>query len=447
MATKPLFFNDTHPRIFPKDKNHLEKFTPIAVTHAVHGISTIIDKKKTKNDATKKSFKKWKQQHDALFTPVKFEETNRSSHLLNKKNPLAFNNALLVNKKFDVDFQDTMPHKIANRGSEQSLQANAFKGFFSGISKQLEYQSMMTYSQLNRAATSERSRFDESLKGRHDSHQLENTCPCTTRFQSESIENYSQTPCNDTVVKEKLRDHHQSNQEFLDGARKGENKSQVQIANKALVKIVEDQIDIVEQQKQILQQQNEIFKLQHQIEKLVLMSRNIHDKSAGKQDLRPSISSNARLENKSQTTDNHGSTVHTAGISVGVMTSFNEYLNEKISAKKDSHEDTMLERINKIIKNSPSIVHYKSNNGNNCRSSTKEMDVGIESQTVIYKASTRNQFSSKDPKIADRSYALQLLEMKYNPNIPTSRSNQEQNVSERTKCPPTDIEFVTLTPD
>lgn len=38
----------------------------------------------------------------------------------------------------------------------------------------------------------------------------------------------------------------------------------------------------------------------------------------------------------------------------------------------------------------------------------------------MYKTSTRNNISMIDPKVADRSFALHLLDMKYHPETPLS---------------------------
>lgn len=176
--------------------------------------------------------------------------------------------------------------------------------------------------------------------------------------------------------------------------------------------ILMQQNQILMQQKQILMQQNQIFILQHQIEKLLLRNGTVENESQNKQ--RQSIpicekitaSSNAlTMRNGSPKSMPNGTKNRS---SIGVMTSFLGNLNDAVpneirkfnerftsvaneqffddrggtTSGDQSYKDSMLDKINEVIRNSPAVIDHRKNNGTNFRvSPNKQADVNIEAQT------------------------------------------------------------------
>lgn len=339
---------------------------------------------------------KWKQQHEALFEPTVIQPTNRTAALTNKRKVVPRQDTPTVNTKFELDFHKATPIQHGNQEVHQ--QKSDSKISYPANGKQAEFQSMMTFSQLNRLARSEAIRFDVPLEGQHISNQLDDCqpnpygCRCEAVAPSHRYVNPCQIQNNEIANNQGL----QSDLRPVDPSKENHKKPKGPLTSEALVNIVEEQIEIVKQQKHILMQQNEIFNLQYQIEKLLLINSGLNDNRALQSTpIRKSIPTSPSVKSiengHAETIVNCPNLAPTTCKSIGVMTSFQCNLNEVWSPKRnqnftsesDSHKDTMLERINKIIKNSPPMINHRINNGNNnnCRISPKRTDINFSSQT------------------------------------------------------------------
>lgn len=328
---------------------------------------------------------KWKQQHEALFEPMKFQTTSRTAAPPANKRKT---DAPTVNSKFELDFHKAAPIQHGNQEEYQHKPDR--KIIFPSNGKKPEFQSMMTFSQLNRVARSEAIRFDVPLEGQHIYNQLEDSqsnprdCRCVAVAPSNRHRNNELA--NDQEPQSDLR--------LMESSKEIYKKPKESPTNEALANIVEEQIEIVMQQKHILMQQNEIFNLQYQIEKLLLMNKGLNNgKQLQSTPIRKSIATSPIVKaiesGQPQTIVNYANPSPKACQSIGVMTSFQCNLNEvwspnrnqNLASESDPHKDTMLERINKIIKNSPPMLNHRLNNGSNCRISPKRADINFSSQT------------------------------------------------------------------
>ncbi len=349
------------------------------------GVSIILDKNQLAKAAPKKSFIKWKQQHEALFEPKSFRTTNQRAGFVQERKVIPYHTTAGSNAKFDEDYQkqqECQPFGYDNAKTNLLMAKNDQKP---------QFKSMMTFSQLNRVARSEATRSIVPLAGQYssmttDDHQP-NLCGCkcvavtASQVQDKELHNDQATHSNQQEPSMELAV-----------------KTKGLVTNEALANIVEEQIEIVEQQKQILKQQNEIFSLQYQIEKLLLINNDMKNVSPMKQlqstpFYKSKTASLSASPNAAQI-ENNGTLQSTpkSRKSIGVMTSFHGNLDELCSpdrnhncassSENDSPKDTMLERINKIIKNSPPMMNYKLNNGTkNCLVSPVRTDINISSQT------------------------------------------------------------------
>lgn len=334
---------------------------------------------------------KWKQQHEALFEPTKIQPTNRTAALTNKRKAVPLQG---TPTKFELDFHKAAPIQHGNQEVHQQKSESKISCPANG--KQTEFQSMMTFSQLNRVARSEAIRFDVPLEGQHISNQLDDCqlnpygCRCEAVAPSHRYVNPCQFQNNEIVNNQRLQS------DLRDPSKENNKKPKGPLTSEALVNIVEEQIEIVKQQKHILMQQNEIFNLQYQIEKLLLINSGLNDnRRLQSTPIRKSITTSPSvksIENGcAEKIVNCPNPSPTTRKSIGVMTSFQCNLNEvwsptrnqNFTSESDSHKDTMLERINKIIKNSPPMINHRMNNGNNnnCRISPKRTDINFSSQT------------------------------------------------------------------
>lgn len=302
-----------------------------------------------------------------------------------------------VNPKFELDFHKAAPVQQVKQEDYQQFEYDCTK-YRKNIpgSVKPEFQSMMAFSQLNRLARSEATRFDVPLEGERSTNQFDdgqsNACECQCVAVIPSRQHANPWPIqNDDLEKNQEQ---QLDLQLVDSSKKTVSKS---VSKEVLVNIVEEQIEIVQQQKHILMQQNEIFNLQYQIEKLLLMNNGLKNTSPTKQlqcsPIRKCITSSPNVQpieangTMQSIVDSPNSSPQSRK-SIGVMTSFHGNLNEvwspncnqNLASEKDSHKDTMLERINKIIQNSPPMVNYRVNNAN-CRVSPKQTDINISSQT------------------------------------------------------------------
>lgn len=416
MAAKSRYFDDMHPRSFPKDKqlgkvrmlftlrsdikiffsslifiHYTPQITALVPKPTLPGVSIIVDKNNLTKAAPKKSFLKWKQQHEALFEPKQFLTRAHSvATLNNKRKVVPLQDIPEVNTKFDLDFHKAAPPQQRNQEEYQQIEHDytKFRNNVPANATIPEFQSMMTFSQLNRMARSEATRYNVSLEGQRNSIQSEdcqsNPCGCQCVAVVPSPENQNNE-----------LENNKGSQSDLRMAKEIDLKPKIPLTKDALATIVKEQIEIVQQQKHILMQQNEIFNLQYQIEKLLIMNNGLKNASSNKQlqssPIRKSIKASPSvkiIETGTQSIINCQNSSPQTRKSIGIMTSFQGNLNDAWSPKcnqnyqsdKGSDKDTMLERINKIIQNSPPMINYRMNNGN-CRISPKRGDINISSQT------------------------------------------------------------------
>lgn len=356
---------------------------------------------------------KWKQQHEALFEPAKFQTTNHANAFSNKRRTLPLP-VIPESTKFQLDFHEVPASRLDTQQQHQQYD-NKFNKILRRDVNKTEFENMMTFSQLNRIARSEAMKVAVTPYERLKSDRKEDfqTNPCGCHYEnpnhhqqashSLNSDDHQQIQNNEFENNEDV----QSDQRLVKSSKEIEKKLKGQLTNDILVNIVEEQIEIVKQQKQILMQQHEIFTLQYQIEKLLLVNGNIDNKSPTKQQqihsicerrissprTSPGVQLNGLpIQDRVSQPINNANTSPKARKSIGVMTSFRGNLNEIYSPKenhnqrlasgKDSNKDTMLERINKIIKNSPPMINYKMNNDSmNCRISPNRADVNISSRT------------------------------------------------------------------
>lgn len=350
----------------------------------------IDDKNKPMKTAPKKSFLKWRQQHEALFKPIKVEAIEKNDSLVNRRRMVPVQDTPVVHPKFDLDFRKPAPVQVQNQDKSQQCKNDCWKNKIICPSnvKKPQFQSMTTISRLNRDARSEALRFDVPMEGQHNpNHQRicqSDTCGCRCLTVAPSLRNANpiQSLKND-------REGTESDLQIAEPSKENDDKTKRLLTKAALVNIFEEQIEIVKQQKQILMRQNEIYNLQYQIEKLLLLSNVLNNGSPIKQlqssPNRMSIATSpCPLPIENGTED-----CSTPTRQNGAMTSFQGNKNEvwqpnhnnNLEMENDSTKDTMLERINKIIKNSPPMINCRLSNGNNCRISPKRTDINISSQT------------------------------------------------------------------
>lgn len=362
---------------------------------ALPGVSIIVDTNKFAAAAPKKSFLKWKQQHEALFEPKRFLTTNQAT-AFDKRKMVPLQDTPTVNPKFELDFYKAAPVQQVKQEDCQQFEndCNKYRKNFPGNVKP-EFQSMMAFSQQNRVARSEATRFDVPLEGQRNNFDYgqANACGCRCVAVIPSSQDENPWPIqNDDLEK---NEGQQLDLQLVDSSKKTVSKS---VSKEVLVNIVEEQIEIVQQQKHILMQQNEIFNLQYQIEKSLLMNNDLKNTSPAKQlqcsPIRKCITSSPNVQPPIEANGTMQSIVNSPNSSpqsrksIGVMTSFHGNVNEvwspnanqNLASEKESHKDTMLERINKIIQNSPPMINYRVNNAN-CRVSPKQADINISSQT------------------------------------------------------------------
>ncbi|XP_037036328.1 uncharacterized protein LOC119074340 [Bradysia coprophila] len=457
MAAKSRFIGDMHPRNFPAERKHMVPARVPAQKPVLSGVSMIVDKNHLNKAPAKKSFTKWKKQHDALFERKHIETTSQTKAFVSQRKGVADERSANA-AKFELDFKRLAPTQTETSDEYKQFEhdcSNQCANFSAANLKRPQFHGMMAFSQLNRMARSEATRNTVPLVGQHDIKPTEETPsnPCSCRCVAVASSPISNTDPEDHPAA-------QSSLQVVDSSMEKAVQPKRPPTSKLLANIVEEQIEIVEQQKQILKQQNEIFHLQYQIEKLLLVNSSGLKNALSHKQLQSTASSNA-LQMETGASAEHCRNYSPNGRkSIGVMTSchLNEICSPVAIVGSGSPKDTMLERINKIIENSPPMINYKQTHGNrNCRISPHRTDINISSQTLIYKASARNNVSTNEPKIADRSFALHLLDMKYHPETPiTTPMNRHvsprHNTIEKSKLSPsksTDNDFVpsNISPD
>lgn len=354
------------------------------------GVSMITDKNQTTKALAKKSFTKWKQQHDALFERKHIETKSQTmAFLKQRKGTYAFDSSADASAKFDLDFKKLVPSQIETTDEYQQFDHGCNNGinFSASNLTRPQFQGMMAFSQLNRKLRSEATGFTVSpLAEQHDTTPTEesqsNSCSCRCidvaskpdpKSDFEGRGSQSSLQIVEDLTMDKLV------------------QSKRQPTSKLLANIVEEQIEIVEQQKQILKQQNEIFNLQYRIEKALLLngssSGGITNALPHKQMRRIAAAASPNVESNALSPIGNGTAFKNCPDrspngrnSIGVMTSLSEICSPP--TENGSPKDTMLERINKIIENSPPMISYKQTNGNkNCRISPLRSDVNISSKT------------------------------------------------------------------
>ncbi|KAG4072175.1 hypothetical protein HA402_015674 [Bradysia odoriphaga] len=456
MAAKSRFIDDIHPRNFPAERKHMVPLRVPAPKPVLSGVSMIVDKNHVNKAPAKKSFTKWKKQHDALFERKHIETTSQTAAFVSQRKGVAHERSANA-AKFDLEFKRLAPTQTETADEYKQFEHdcnNQFADFSADNLKRPQFHGMMAFSQLNRMARSEATRYNVPLVGQHDIKPTEETPsnPCSCRCVA-----VASSP----ILNTDTEDHSaaQSSQQIVDSSMEKAVQPKRPPTSKLLANIVEEQIDIVEQQKQILKQQNEIFNLQYRIEKLLLMNNSGLKNALPHKQIQSTASSsvsNALQMENGASADNCQNYSPIGRKSIGVMTSchLNEICSPVAMVGSGSPKDTMLERINKIIENSPPMINYKQTHGNrNCRISPHRTDINISSQTLIYKASARNNVSTNESKIADRSFALHLLDMKYHPEAPTDRHmSPRHNTIEKAKRSPSkssDVDFVSsnISPD
>lgn len=333
----------------------------------------------------KKSFTKWKQHHDALFDQRKhIETTNHTAAFINHKRDLAHGISATNAMKFDLDFKKLTPSQPETRTEYQQFEYDCNNRFVDNFAaanqKRPPFHSMMTFSQLNRVARSEATRFNVPQVGQHDTSSPEvsrrNSCSCrcvgvaatSSPVQNASSEDHPAAQLSLQIVDASMEKAVQPKQSPT---------SKVLLAN-----IVEEQIEIVEQQKQILKQQNEIFNLQYQIEKLLLMNGSVLKNALTHKQLQSITASSSVESNGSHSKENGVDHSPKGRKSIGVSCHLTEICSPVAMIGSGSPKDTMLERINKIIENSPPMINYKqTSSSKNCHISPRRTDINISSQT------------------------------------------------------------------
>lgn len=284
-----------------------------------------------------------------------------------------------ASSKFDLDFGKL---ESIEENQQSDYGCNHINNNFPMNMKRPEYQSMMTFSQLNRVARSEAANFNVPQVGQHEPERFDINCGC------QCLAVASSSP----IKNDDLDDNHetQSNLQVVESSTEKTIKPFRPMTNNELASIVEEQIDIVEHQKQILKQQHEIFNLQYRIEKLMLINNGLMGASSNDRlEVSPICNGVVKSPNVKPTENGTVAPIETGGNdspknrkSIGLMTSLHGNLNgicssDVSSTENNSPKDTMLERINKIIKNSPPMMNYKPNN----RVSPIRTDINISSQT------------------------------------------------------------------
>lgn len=316
----------------------------------------------------KKSFIKWKQQHEALFEPKQFRTTIQTIAVANQRKELSARlsgtrsipnqSTSEVGSNFNLSFRELDPRQRDGHDECQQCDGGQSKQNSRSINgKRPEFQSMMAFSQLNRMARSEAAKQQQQYSNPIESFHS-NSCGCQcVATRSEEVG---------------LGEETESNLQLVESSKDVVLKPAQPLNKKMVASIIEEQIEIVEQQKQILLQQNEIFKLQYRIEKLMLMNNGPPPIPATANNRSSPIRKSIEGPPSPTPGENglHGNT--------NVICSPDRNRNLMTPPENGSPEDTMLEHINKIIENSPPMMNYKAN-GN--RGSPIRADINFSAQT------------------------------------------------------------------